>query len=211
VKATPTVFVVDDDPAMRQSLRWLIESVGLAVEDFDSAEAFLRRYHDDDPGCLVLDVRMPGTSGLELQELLTGHGVQIPVIVVTGYADVNMAVRAMKAGAVEFIEKPFNDQVLLDRIQAAIEKDSAGRSRKTQRSAIEKRLNLLTDREMQVLRRVVAGMSNKEIAANLSVSDKTIEVHRSHIMRKMQAKNVADLVRLVVTARPDLSGLRAPV
>lgn len=195
------VFIVDDDPAMRQSLRFLIESVDLAVRVFDTGEAFVRGYDPATPGCLVLDVRMPGISGLELFESLAAGGVAIPTLIITGYADVAMAVRAMKAGVVDFIEKPFSDQRLLDRIHQAIQIDAAARRARAALGPILRRLDQLTDRERQVLDLILVGQSNKQIGTSLGVSDKTVEVHRRHITDKMQAANVADLVRMVVTAR----------
>ena len=197
----PTVFVVDDDEAVRNSLQWLIQSVSINVQTFADAREFLERYNRDDPGCLVLDVRMPGMSGLELQEVLEQRGIHLPVIIITGHANVPMAVRAMKAGAAEFIEKPFRDQELLDQIQLAIERDSKNRARREAVRHIHNRLARLTPRENEVMELVVAGHSSKQIAALLEINQKTIEAHRAHVMKKMGAASVADLVREVLSAR----------
>ncbi len=200
MKTEPTVFVVDDDEAVRDSLRWLIQSVGLDVALFGSAQEFLDAYDASVPGCLVLDVRMPGLSGLDLQERLNQEQINIPVIIVTGHGDVPMAVRAMKAGAAEFIEKPFSDQVLLDQIQAAIARDRTARKAQSDKAYIGERISRLTAREHEVMDLVVAGHSSRQIAARLGVNPKTIEAHRSHIMEKMEADGVAHLVKLVLTA-----------
>jgi len=196
----PIIFVVDDDAAMRDSLRWLIESVGLSVRNYASAEDFLLDYREQ-PGCLVLDVRMPRMSGQELQKRLASQGVVLPVIFITAHGDVAMAVRAMKAGAFDFIEKPFNDQILLDRIQRAVTQDADLRRRHTQQACTLVHLASLTQRECEVLDRVVAGKSNKEIATDLTLSCKTVEHHRSKIMRKMQAESLADLLQMVLLVR----------
>jgi FixJ family two-component response regulator len=201
--AGPTVYVVDDDPAMRSSLRWLIESVGLTVRTCSSAQEFLRTYEPTDPGCLVLDVRMPGMSGLDLQAELAARKIKIPILIITGYAEVPLAVRAMKAGAFDFIEKPFSDQTLLDRIRAAVAHDDVVRRRQAARAQVEARLRLLTAREREVLNRVVTGKSNKVIAADLQLSTKTVEVHRAHVMEKLKADNLADLIRLSLLATED--------
>ncbi len=196
----PTVFVVDDDAAVRQSFEWLVGSVGLRTETYDSAQAFLDGYDRDRPGCLVLDVRMPGMSGLELQERLAAEGVTLPVIVVSGYGDVPTAVRVMKQGAVDFIEKPFSDQAMLDRIQASIERDLAARRAAAERASARGNRDRLTRREAEVMDLVIAGKSNKEIARDLAISPKTVEVHRANVMKKMQADSLADLVRLAERA-----------
>jgi FixJ family two-component response regulator len=201
VGARPVVFVVDDDPAMRDSLRWLIESTGLHVETFADAHTFLARIRPDVPGCLVLDVRMPGLSGLDLQTELARRGIGLPTIVVTGHAEVPMAVRAVKAGAIDFIEKPFSDQLLLDRVRQGIDMDRREREGRERRGEVLRRLGLLTQREREVLDLVVAGRANKEIAATLHLSPKTVEVHRAHVMDKMQASSVAELVRLALSAQ----------
>ena len=197
---SPTVYVVDDDPAMRSSLRWLIESVGLLVRTCGSAREFLDTYRDGEPGCLVLDVRKPGMSGLDLQAELVRQRISIPVLIITGYAEVPLAVRAMKAGAFDFIEKPFSDQTLLDRIRAAVAQDEVARRRRTAREQVEARMRLLTPRERDVMERVISGMSNKLIAAELKLSMKTVEVHRAHVMEKLQAGSLADLIRLALLA-----------
>lgn len=194
--AEPTVFVVDDDPAMRESLRWLIESVGLAVETYGTARDFLRAYDGSRPGCLVLDVRMPGLSGLDLQDELAARRVRLPVIIITGFADVSMAVRALKAGAMDFIEKPFSDQDLLDRIRGAIDTDRSLREEQAEHERITALLASLTPREEEVRERVVEGKSNKTIAFELGLSEKTVEAHRKRVMQKLSAGSLADLIRL---------------
>ncbi len=192
----PTVFVVDDDEAMRDSLRWLIESVGLPVECHPSAESFLESYYPGRSGCLLLDVRMPGMSGLELQEYLHRHEIHIPVIIITGHGDVPMSVRAMKEGAIDFIEKPFNDELLLDAIRNALAVDEKQREARALRAELAARLATLTPREHEVMEMVTAGRSNKEIASALGVSAKTVEAHRAKVMDKMQAGSLAELVRM---------------
>jgi RNA polymerase sigma factor (sigma-70 family) len=192
------VFVVDDDQAMRNSLKWLIESVGVQVESFASADEFLAQYQPGRAGCLVLDVRMPGMSGLDLQEYLVEKNVHIPVVIITGHGDVPMAVRAMKGGAIDFIEKPFNDEVLLDAIRRAIAYEEQQRSQHVENLHIQERLSHLTPREHEVMEMVTEGRSNKEIANALGVSAKTIEAHRARVMEKMQAGSLAELVRMVL-------------
>ena len=196
-----TVFVVDDDQAMRSSLKWLIESVGMAVETYDSADAFIRNYYPGRAGCLLLDVRMPGMSGLELQEHFLEHQIKIPIIIITGHGDVPMAVRAMKAGAVDFIEKPFNDELLLESIRNALQLDVEQRSMQTERAEIATRLAHLTPREHEVMDMVTDGRSNKEIAVTLGVSAKTVEANRARVMEKMEADSLADLVKMAMTAK----------
>ena len=196
----PTVFVVDDDPAMRNSLRWLIESVGLAVAAYATAEEFLERYEPNRPGCLVLDVRMPGMSGLDLQDALVQRCITIPTIVITGHAEVAMAVRAVKAGAIDFIPKPFSDQLLLDRIRQALEQDRRDRETREHETDVARRVSHLTQREREVMDLIVAGKANKEVAAELGLSPKTVEVHRAHVMEKMQVASLADLVRIALLA-----------
>lgn len=195
------VFVVDDDAAVCDSLRFLIESVGLQVRTFSSADEFLAAYTPDQPGCLVLDIRMPGMSGLELQEQLAKRGYTLPVIIITAHGDVPSAVRAMHAGAVDFMSKPFNDQSLLDRVHQALAKDAQTRRDAAVRAAIAAKVALLTPREREVMDLVVSGMSNKGIAAQLQLSAKTVETHRARVMEKMEAGSVAELVRMVLTAR----------
>lgn len=196
MSAEQTVFVVDDDAALRDSLRWLIESVGHTVRTFPSARAFLAEYRPDSGGCLVLDVRMPGGSGVELQEQLRRMGAAIPVIFLTGHADVATAVRAMKGGAVDFIEKPFNDQVLLDHIQASLEKDRAHRVAVAFDQEILARYDQLTTQQRRVLHLVAAGRSNRAIGETLGVGIKTVEAHRARVMSRMQAQNFAELLRM---------------
>ncbi len=194
-------YVIDDDKAVRESLRWLIESVGLPVETYGSARDFLNSFSNDRPGCIVLDVRMPEISGLELQEHLKAHDIQTPIIIITGHGDVPMAVRALKNGAVDFIEKPFNDQALLDRIQHALQHDTETRNKQALLGVAKDGLAHLTKREHEVLNRVIAGESSKRIAADLGLSTKTVEAHRAKIMQKLQVKSVAELVRVTVACR----------
>ena len=182
-----TVFIIDDDQAVARSLRWLIETVQLKVETFTSAQDFLDHYDADKPGCLVLDVRMPGMSGLELQERLTARrSYHPPIIFITGHGDVQMAVRAVQAGAFDFVEKPFNDQDLLDRIQKAITHDAGQRGKEEQRSQLKALFASLTPREREVLDLVVQGQSNKAVANALGLSAKTVEFHRAKVMEKLQ-------------------------
>jgi len=198
-QAKATVFVVDDDQAMRNSLKWLIESVGVQVESFASADEFLVQYQPGRHGCLVLDVRMPGMSGLDLQEQLAQQNINIPIVIITGHGDVPMAVRAMKSGAIDFIEKPFNDEVLLDAIRRALAFGEQQRSHQIEHLQIQQRLQHLTPREREVMEMVTEGRSNKEIANSLGVSAKTIEAHRARVMEKMQAGSLAELVRMVLS------------
>jgi two-component system, LuxR family, response regulator FixJ len=195
---TPTVFVVDDDEAMRSSLKWLIESTGMRVQTFDSADAFLTGYSPDWAGCLLLDVRMPGMSGLELQAYLAREDYRLPVIIITGHGDVAMAVKAMQAGALDFIEKPFHDEDLLGSLRRALEADSQDRAQRVQHADILARLESLTPREHEVMSLVTDGNSNKEIAAALGVSAKTVEAHRARVMDKTQATSLAELVRMAI-------------
>ena len=198
MNAQPTVFIVDDDSAMRDSLGFLIGSVGRRVETHASAEEFLDAYDNERPGCIVLDVRMPGLSGLELMEKLGEDRFAPPVVLITGHGDIPMAVRALKAGAFDFIEKPFSDQVLLERIQQALQQDTSDRASEFERSDIERRANRLTSRENQVFELVVDGKPNKVVASDLGLSQKTVEVHRAHVMEKMRAGSFADLVKMAV-------------
>jgi RNA polymerase sigma factor (sigma-70 family) len=195
-----TVFVVDDDQAMRSSLQWLIESMGMQVETYDSAQAFLDAYYPGRAGCLLLDVRMPGMSGLELQAYLAKREHRIPVIIITGHGDVTMAVKAMKNGAVDFIEKPFDDEALIISIRNALQHDEKQRALRAQRADIAARMAELTPREHEVMAMVTDGKSNKEIATTLGVSAKTVEVHRARVMDKMRADSLAELVRMVMIA-----------
>ena len=192
----PVVFVVDDDEAVRKSLVRLIKSVGLTVQDFSSAHEFLEIDPYAGPCCLVLDVRMPGLSGLDLQKELAQMGHTIPIIFITGHGDILMSVRTMKRGAIDFITKPFNDQDLLDAICQAIEKDKQTRREQAEIEAIQKLVDSLTPRESEVFALVVTGMLNKQIAYDLGMSEKTVKVHRARVMDKMQADSLAELVRL---------------
>lgn len=198
-EAPPLVYIVDDDEALRDSLRWLIRSVDLTVEDHPSADAFLRSFRDDRPCCILLDVRMPGVSGLELQDALRQRGAVAPILFMTGHGDVPMAVRALKAGAFDFVEKPFDDAVMLDRIHAAIDHHRTLLAERAQRQAVLDRWTTLTPRERQVMRRVAGGAQNKVIAHDLDISLKTVEVHRHNVMDKMAAQSVADLTRMLLT------------
>jgi len=198
VDATERIYVVDDDEPMRDSLVWLLESKGLRVEACASAETFLERLHDDMHGCLVLDVRMPGMSGLELFERLSARGVTLPVIFVTGHGDVPMAVSAVKKGAVDFIEKPFNDAEMLRLIEQCLETDRKQRASRRQHDAVRQRIASLTEREREVMDLVVAGRLNKQIANELGIAMKTVEVHRARVMDKLGAGSVAELVQLVM-------------
>lgn len=196
----PLVYVVDDDADIRNSIAGLLNTVGLKSKLCASAQQFLDGYENGVPSCLLLDIRMPGMSGLDLQARLLAEQNEVPVIVVTGHADVPMAVRALKMGAFDFIEKPFNDQVILDRVQKAIERDRSRCEKLAEHSRIRERLDQLTRREREVMERVIAGESNKAIAVALGLSPKTVEVHRAHVMGKMKAKSLAELVKLGVSA-----------
>ena len=191
-----TVFVVDDDAAVREALRDLIDSVGLRVELFGSAGEFLQRKLPHLPSCLILDIRLPGKSGFDLQRELAEANISIPIIFITGHGDIPMSVRAMKAGAVEFLAKPFRDQDLLDVIQLALERDRATRQREAEIATLRDRFESLTPREREVLPWVVSGLLNKQIADAIGTSEATVKVHRSQLMRKMGAKSLADLVRM---------------
>ncbi len=197
----PTVFVVDDDPDVRESLRWLFDSVGLAVEDFSTSEVFLESYRSSRPGCLLLDVRMPGMDGLALLERLNEHHVWLPTVILTGHGDIPMAVRAMKLGAVDFVQKPANHQQLLERVKDALRRDGEFREQIGDPATVAERLASLTPREREVLDGLVRGQSNKVIAFNLDVGIRTVETHRARIMEKMQASSVADLVRMTLFVR----------
>jgi two-component system response regulator FixJ len=197
-ECAPVVFIVDDDEAVRSSLRLLLKSVGLVPSALASAREFLDKYDPAQPGCLVLDVRMPEMSGLELQEQLNLRGAVLPVIFITGHGDVPMAVEAMQAGACDFLQKPFRDQDLIDRIQRALEKDRTNRSALNERTLIRERLQSLTPREREVLAMVTSGKANKVMAADLGVSQRTVEIHRARVMEKMGAASLAQLVRMVM-------------
>ena len=195
-KADQLVFVIDDDPSMRTAIKELIEAVGFSCQTFETAQEFLETKLPDVPSCLVLDVRLPGLSGLSLQRELTKSGIQIPIIFITGHGDIPMSVQAMKAGAVEFLTKPFRDQDLLDAIEQATKRDRSTRSERTEIRELEERSETLTPRERDVMRLMVAGLLNKQIAAELAISEKTVNVHRSQVMEKMQADSLAELVRM---------------
>ncbi len=191
-----TVYVVDDDPAMRDSLSWLLSSVNLKAETFASADDFLARWESSQPGCLLLDLRMAGMNGLELQERLVERGHEIPIIFISGHGDVPTAVRAMQAGAVEFLTKPFSERFLLERVRVALEKDIEARRKRRELETVKARYAVLTPRERQVLTRVITGMVNREVAEDLAISPKTVELHRSNLMKKMHAESVPDLVAM---------------
>ena len=196
----PTIFVVDDDDAVRTSLRLLLKSVGLPVETFAAAQEFLAAFDAERAGCLVLDIRMPGMSGLELQQRMNDIHAIIPIVFITGHGDVPMAVEAMQHGAVDFIQKPFRDQDLIDRINQALEKDGDNRAGLKERDAIRRRIEQLTPREREVLALVTQGKANKVIALDLKVSQRTVEIHRARVMEKMGASSLAHLVRMAIEA-----------
>ena len=196
VADTMTVFIIDDDASVRESIKDLVESVGLSAASFASAHAFLASERREGPSCLVLDVRLPGISGLDLQLELRKVGIKIPVIFITGHADVPMTVKAMKSGAVEFLTKPFRDQDLLDVIHRALKRDRAIRETQKQLAELQKRCSTLSARECEVMSLVVSGLLNKQIAAELGASETTIKIHRGRVMQKMQAKSLPDLVRM---------------
>jgi len=200
--AEAVVFVVDDDPAVREALCSLIRSVGLNAEAFASAQDFLNSPRPDAAACLVLDVRMPGLSGLDLQRELAGSGERIPIIFITGHGDIPMSVRAMKAGAAEFLPKPFRDQDLLDAIGQALERDQAARKERAALAEIRGRYDKLTAREREVAPLIVRGMLNKQAAAELGISEITVKVHRRNVMRKMKVRSLAELVRIFEQLRP---------
>lgn len=191
-----TVYVVDDDEAVRRFLRGLIGSIGLGVKTYASAQEFLDGYEAGSPGCLLLDIRMPDMSGLELQAELRRREIDIPVIILTGHGDVKVAVHAMKAGALDFIEKPFNNELLLHAIQKAVAGSLHSSGARVRRQELLQRLETLTTRERQVLGLVVAGETNKGVARHLGISEKTVEIHRAKVMEKMQAKSLAELVKM---------------
>jgi two-component system, LuxR family, response regulator FixJ len=199
----PTVFVVDDDEGVRNSLRFLLKSLGIACRALSSANEFLDTYKPDQPGCLVLDVRMPGMSGIELQQQLNVRGAVIPVIFITGHGDVPMAVEAMQQGAFDFLQKPFREQDLIDRIQRALERDSRTRATLAEHANIRKSLESLTPREREVMILMTRGLANKVMAAELGLSQRTIEIHRARVMEKSGAASLAQLVRMVLNAESD--------
>ena len=192
----PVVFVIDDDASVRDALEDLLRSVGLAAESFGSTLGFLQSKCRDAPGCVILDVRLPGPSGLEFQRTLTESGVRLPIIFISGYGDIPMSVRALKSGAIEFLTKPLNEQALLDAVWAGIERDRTRRLEAKTVAELQERFNSLTPRERAVFTLVVAGRLNKQIAGELALSENTVKVHRSQITRKLQARSLVDLVRI---------------
>ena len=198
----PIVYVVDDDSGVRSSIRVLLKSVGIATTAYASAKEFLAAYDPGQPGCLVLDIRMPGMSGMELQLELNRLGAVIPVVFITGHGDVPMAVEAMQQGAFDFLQKPFRDQDLIHRVQKALERDTEHRLALRQTDAIKARLETLTPREREVLELLAEGKQNKVMAADLGLSQRTVEIHRANVMEKMQARSVAQLVRMLLDLRP---------
>ena len=214
--ATPTVFIVDNDAPLRGSLAFLLESAALDSEEFESAEAFLDAFDEDRPGCMILDVRLPGMSGVMLQQELRDRGCRLPIIATTGYADVGTAVGMLKRGAFDFFEKPFSDQQLLERIQQAIDFDRRRRRARSEREALTARLACLTAREREVFHEVVLGKANKVVAIEFGISEKTVEVHRARVMQKLGATSLAELVRIDLLAQQPLDSLlmrlvRAPL
>jgi len=203
----PVVIVVDDDPSIRKAIDRLLRSVGLRVELFESAQEFLQSNRRDAPSCIVLDVRLPGQSGLNLQRDLAAAHMHVPVIFITGHGDIPMSVRAMKAGAVEFLTKPFHDQDLLDAIEAALERDRVRRADEKLIGELRERFATLTERERQVMQLVVAGRLNKQIAAELGISEMTAKIHRGQVFRKMQAASLPDLVRMA--DKPGITNTKA--
>ena len=204
VTGTSTVFVVDDDSSVRSSLKFLIGTVGLRVECFESTDDFLQRGLPDSTSCLVLDVRLRGSSGLDFQRELAVRNIHIPIIFITGYGDIPMSVSAMKGGAVEFLTKPFRDQELLDAVRIALERDRARREQEKELNEIQKRFGALSPREQEVMSMVASGMLNKQVADALGTAENTVKVHRSRAMEKMQAQSLADLVRMIekIKGRP---------
>ncbi len=194
----PTAYVVDDDESIRTLWRWLMESNGVAVRTFATATEFIESYRSGDAGCLVLDLKLPGMSGLELQEYLNSKGIEIPIVFVTGHGDVPAAVSALKGGAVDFIEKPFSHREVLSIIENALQRDAENREKRVRRARIAGRLAMLTEREREVLQRVIEGKPNKIIAADLDISMKTVEFHRAKVMEKMGVTSVAELVQFAM-------------
>ena len=195
--APPLVFVIDDDASVRSSLKFLLSTVGLQAETFDSADSFLHKKRPDVPSCVVLDVRLPGVSGIDFQHELTARNIYIPIVFLTGHGDIPMSVRAMKAGAVEFLTKPFRDQDLLDAVRVALDRDRTRREQETELADIRRRFDSLTSREQEVLSMVMNGMLNKQIAAELGTAESTVKVQRSRAMEKMQAESLAHLIKMM--------------
>jgi RNA polymerase sigma factor (sigma-70 family) len=204
----PIVFVVDDDPSVRSSLKFLLSTVGLHVESFDAADKFLGKNPPDAPSCLVLDVRLPGLSGLDFQRELAARKINIPIVFLTGHGDIPMSVRAMKAGAIEFLTKPFRDQDLLDAVGIALERDRARREQEKEVMILQRRFDSLTSREREVISLVVSGMLNKQIADQLGTAESTVKVQRSRALEKMHAESLVDLVRMIEKLKGPSGGLR---
>jgi FixJ family two-component response regulator len=200
--AVPTVFIIDDDRGMRQAIQDLVESVGLRAESFATGQEFLNKRRTSDPSCLVLDVRLPQMSGLDFQQRLTEIGVQIPIIFITAHGDIPMSVRALKAGAVEFLTKPFRDQDLLDAIQQALQRDRVVQEHEAEVRELRERYQGLTAREREVMGFVVSGLLNKQIASEIGASEATIKIHRGNLMEKMQAASLVELVRMADKLKP---------
>ncbi|MDH3687904.1 MAG: response regulator transcription factor [Gammaproteobacteria bacterium] len=204
IKDNQVVFIVDDDKAVRDSLRLLMKSVGLDTKTFASGREFLEEYQPETCGCLVLDIRMPGMSGLELQEQLVAKGIDLPIIFITGHGDVPMAVQAMKRGATDFIQKPFRDQELLDRVNDALKYSRSDRQHSVEKNETMRRVDTLTPRELEIMNMIVDGKASKVIAIDLGVSQRTVETHRARVMEKMDARSLAHLIQMAILARTDL-------